>query len=261
MGVCSIRGQSSLTQRSIAACRARQHAASGAARSSPADGATAPTRARDDAHPGQRLDHGGDAVQGPQLTNEPVGGGALQQGLFGLGELDVGHLGSGPVGPRLRNASSPPARQRVCHTLTAWGRRRAGGRPRLGGHRWQQLAGAQPAGLQPVRFLLCRGVAGKGCHGRILPGQAGPAPTRSCALATRHPRPFSVRFRNYRDIGRGVRLPGRLRQECGGPAAAVLARRQREHVALARLRWSGGPGRRGRRGTSCPVVRTPDAAC
>jgi hypothetical protein len=183
MGVCSIRGQSSLTQRSIAACRARQHAASGAARSSPADGATAPTRARDDAHPGQRLDHGGDAVQGPQLTNEPVGGGALQQGLFGLGELDVGHLGSGPVGPRLRNASSPPARQRVCHTLTAWGRRRAGGRPRLGGHRWQTARRRAAGGPAAGQVLVVPRGGGQG-----LPWPYPARPGRSSSNSVLRPR-------------------------------------------------------------------------
>jgi hypothetical protein len=41
-------------------------------------------------HPGQPLDHGGDAVQGPQLTDEPVGGGALQQGLLDPAELRIG---------------------------------------------------------------------------------------------------------------------------------------------------------------------------
>jgi hypothetical protein len=34
------------------------------------------------AHPGQSLDDGGDALQGPQLADEPVGGGTLQQGLL-----------------------------------------------------------------------------------------------------------------------------------------------------------------------------------
>jgi hypothetical protein len=41
-------------------------------------------------HPGQPLDHDGDAVQGPQLTNEPVGGGTFQQGLLDLAELGIG---------------------------------------------------------------------------------------------------------------------------------------------------------------------------
>jgi hypothetical protein len=44
-------------------------------------------------HPGQPLDHGGDAVQGPQLADEPVGRGTFQQGLLDLAELGVGHLG------------------------------------------------------------------------------------------------------------------------------------------------------------------------
>jgi hypothetical protein len=33
----------------------------------------------------------------------------------------------------------------------------------------EQLGGAQPAGLKPLAFLLCRRVAGNGWHGRILP--------------------------------------------------------------------------------------------
>jgi hypothetical protein len=39
------------------------------------------------AHPGQPLDHDGDALQRPQLPGEPIRGGALQQGLLDPGEL------------------------------------------------------------------------------------------------------------------------------------------------------------------------------
>jgi hypothetical protein len=39
------------------------------------------------AHPGEALDHDGDAFQGPQLPGEPVGAGALQQGLLDPGQL------------------------------------------------------------------------------------------------------------------------------------------------------------------------------
>jgi hypothetical protein len=35
----------------------------------------------------------------------------------------------------------------------------------------EQLGGAQPPGLKPLAFLLCRGPAGNGSHGRILPGR------------------------------------------------------------------------------------------
>ena len=41
------------------------------------------------AHAGQPLDHQRDAVQGPQLPCESVGGGARQQDLFDLAELAV----------------------------------------------------------------------------------------------------------------------------------------------------------------------------
>jgi hypothetical protein len=41
------------------------------------------------AYAGQPLDDQRDAVQGPQLSGEPVGGGALHQDLFDLAELAV----------------------------------------------------------------------------------------------------------------------------------------------------------------------------
>ena len=62
-----------------------------------------------------------------------------------------------------------------------------------------------------------------------------------------------VRFRNSLDIGRGVRLPGRLRQDCGDPQPPLWRDGSAAQVALARLQWSGGPGRRGR---WTPAVRT-----
>jgi hypothetical protein len=40
-------------------------------------------------HPGEPLDDDGDAVQGPQLADKPVGRGTLQQNLFGPAELAV----------------------------------------------------------------------------------------------------------------------------------------------------------------------------
>jgi hypothetical protein len=46
----------------------------------------------------QPLDHDGDAVQGPQLTDKPVGSSALQQGLLDVGELgELGELGVGDL--------------------------------------------------------------------------------------------------------------------------------------------------------------------
>jgi hypothetical protein len=37
--------------------------------------------------PGEALDHRGDALQGPQLPDEPVRGHSFQEGLLNLGEL------------------------------------------------------------------------------------------------------------------------------------------------------------------------------
>jgi hypothetical protein len=50
------------------------------------------------AHPGQPLDHDGDAVKSPQLSREPVRGGAFQQGLFDRGELGIRQPWSGAAG-------------------------------------------------------------------------------------------------------------------------------------------------------------------
>jgi hypothetical protein len=41
-------------------------------------------------HPSEALDHQRHALQGPQLPGEPVGRGALQQGLLDGRELGVG---------------------------------------------------------------------------------------------------------------------------------------------------------------------------
>jgi hypothetical protein len=66
--------------------------------------------------------------------------------------------------------------------------------------------------------------------------------------------------RNYLDTGRGVRLPGRLRQDGGGPAAAVPARRQRRTLRCSSglVNWarSTPPA-----DTGCPDARPPAAAC
>jgi hypothetical protein len=44
-------------------------------------------------HPGHPLDHGGDAVKGPQLPDKPLAASTPQQGLFDPAELDVGQPG------------------------------------------------------------------------------------------------------------------------------------------------------------------------
>ena len=45
-------------------------------------------------HPGQALNHYGDAVQGPHIGGEPVGQRALQQRLLDRLQLVVGDLGA-----------------------------------------------------------------------------------------------------------------------------------------------------------------------
>jgi hypothetical protein len=70
--------------------------------------------------PGQALNHRGDAVQGPQLPDEPMGGGAVQQGLLDLANCASESRGVGPLGPRLRSPSVARLCQRACQTLTAW---------------------------------------------------------------------------------------------------------------------------------------------
>jgi hypothetical protein len=70
-----------------------------------------------------------------------------------------------------------------------------------------------------------------------------------------------VRLRGHPDTGRGVRLPGRLRQKLRGPTTAVPAPRQRR----ARCACSSVLVKRARStlpaDTGCPDARTPDAAC
>ena len=50
------------------------------------------------ADPGEALDHQRDAVQGPQLPDEPIRGGAFQQGLFDGGELGIRQPWRRPAG-------------------------------------------------------------------------------------------------------------------------------------------------------------------
>jgi hypothetical protein len=73
-------------------------------------------------------------------------------------------------------------------------------------------------------------------------GSSSGPPRRPRCPVPRHP-----------DTGRGVGLPGRRRQACGGPAAAVPARRQRRARCACSSALVKGPGRRSRR---IPAVRT-----
>jgi hypothetical protein len=71
------------------------------------------------AHAGQPLDHQRDAVQGPQLPGEPVGGGAFQD-LFDLAELAVRQPWGGagrPMAAQVVGATSRPAGMPVADAL------------------------------------------------------------------------------------------------------------------------------------------------
>ena len=71
-------------------------------------------------HPGEPLDDDGDAVQGPQLADKPVGGGTLQQDMFDLAELAVRQpwCGSGrSTTAQGVGAALPPAGMPAVHAL------------------------------------------------------------------------------------------------------------------------------------------------
>jgi hypothetical protein len=116
-------------------------------------------------HPSETLDYYRDAVQGPQLPDEPIGGGAFQQGLLDGGELLIRQA--------WRRAAGFAAAQRLGATLLpagvsdTYGLRRhlelAGnlGLTDAGG---EQLGPAQPTGLEPVTFSLCRRAARNRWH-------------------------------------------------------------------------------------------------
>jgi hypothetical protein len=131
------------------------------------------------ADPGQALDRGGDPVQGPQLPDEPVGASGLQQGLFHLMELAVGHPGcraGRTLAAQSVSSSGPPALVPDMHALAGdaelashLGLADAGG---------EQLGGPQPTGLEPLAFLLRRRAASDGWH-EADPDRQGPPPSNS----------------------------------------------------------------------------------
>jgi hypothetical protein len=120
-------------------------------------------------HPGPPLDHGGDPVQRPQLTDEPVGGGALEQDLFDLAELAVRQAWCGSGRPSAAQgvaAASLPMGMPVAGALA--GDIELAGDLGLADAEGEQLGGAQPAGLEVFAFLLRRSTAGSGWHALIL---------------------------------------------------------------------------------------------
>jgi hypothetical protein len=123
-------------------------------------------------HPGQPLDDGGDALQGPQLADKPVGGGARQQRLLDLPELGIGDLrgrpGRAAAAQRL-GAAALPGGMPQAHRLA--GDAEPAGDLGLADAGSEQLGGAQPTGLQSFTFTSCRRAARDGWHARSSPAQ------------------------------------------------------------------------------------------
>ena len=125
------------------------------------------------AHSGQPLDYQPDALQGPQLPDEPVGGGAFQQGLLDTGELGVGQPGrraarstaAKPIGATRLPSGEPDADRlgRDAKLADDLGLTHTGA---------EQLGRAQPPGLEPVTFSLCRRAARDRRHPPILARRA-----------------------------------------------------------------------------------------
>ena len=105
------------------------------------------------AHAGQPPDHGGDALQGPQLAREPIRRSTLEQRLLDRGELGIRQ-------PR-RGAARSPAAQGIGAARSEAGVPDPGG---LGGDAEpasdlglaaadsEQLSRSQPASLEPGAF-------------------------------------------------------------------------------------------------------------
>jgi hypothetical protein len=138
-------------------------------------------------HPSQALDHQRDPLQGPQLPDEPVGRRPFQQGLLDPGELGIRQPGrrtarafaAQGIGPAGRPAGMPDAHglSRDLDLAGDLGLVDAAG---------EQLGRAQPASLQAVTFLLCRGAARDSWHGADPHPPGSQPPTRS---STQHPGP------------------------------------------------------------------------
>jgi hypothetical protein len=140
------------------------------------------------ADPGQALDHGGDALQGPQLPGEPVGARTFQQGLLDPVELAVGQPRRRPgraLAVQADGAGGLPTPIPQMHALARDAE--LAGDLGLADASGEQPAGPQPTGLEPLAFLLCRGAASKGWHGPILTGRAPGAQLRPCQTNTQNP--------------------------------------------------------------------------
>jgi hypothetical protein len=116
---------------------------------------------------GQPFNDQRDAVQGPQLPDEPIGGGTFQQSLLDGGELLIRQA--------WRRAAGSAAAQRLGTALLpagvpdTYGLRRhleLAGNLGLADPGGEQLGPAQPTGLQAVTLSLCRRAARNRWHAR-----------------------------------------------------------------------------------------------
>jgi hypothetical protein len=147
LGVCLVAGQRFLTHRSIAFCRIRRRDAWAAARSTPADGAAAPTPRRDDGGPrsARSPTRSAPGSTAPRRTPEPwrlPPGPARPERAGHTTAWALGRSARGCAVPWRRSPSSG-----ACQTLTAWpetpswratspgGRRRRTARRRTAGAR------------------------------------------------------------------------------------------------------------------------------
>jgi hypothetical protein len=136
---------------------------------------------------GQPLNDQRDAVQGPQLPDEPIGGGAFQQGLLDGGELLIRQA--------WRRAAGSAAAQRLGTALLPTGVPDAHGLRRhlelagnlgLADAGGEQLGRAEPAALESVAFSLCRRAARNSWHAPdpyLVGVQLQPPATTPMALA------------------------------------------------------------------------------
>jgi hypothetical protein len=170
---------------------ARRRGAWGAAPSSPAGSEAAPTPRQDGGAPrsaARSPARRGSRVQSPP-TN-PLAVAPLSSACSTWRSCASDSRGEGPLGPRLRSASGPPACQRACQTLTAWAEtpsRRAtwAWRTPTANSSAARSRGPQAAGV----VVVPQGGEGQSAWPDPYP-PSGPAPTRPQRSSTRYPRPF-----------------------------------------------------------------------
>jgi hypothetical protein len=140
------------------------------------------------ADPGQALDHGGDAVESPQLPDKAVSGGALQQGLLDLGELGVGELRAGTGRAAAAQAVDSLGLPALIPEVDALaGDAELAGDLGLADAGGEQLGGTQPTGLEAFALSLCGRTASNGWHGADPDRHGSAASTQARQINTQNP--------------------------------------------------------------------------